>query len=99
MTVEVEMKVFKFRSREHFKWFMGTMVLLVAIIIGPLLIESNELWEMMRKTLFFTFAFAALLAAVMTRGGRRNGQVFSTDCIWFNVVISAIYFGLWRFLA
>ncbi len=88
----------QFRSRGHETWLKGTMgILLVVAIITALNRVSKHPYEqiyVISGSLAFSSLGMSVIALVLTRGGRKNGDILSRDCIWYNLLLGCIYVAL-----
>ena len=99
--MELEFIGIEFRSLGHLYWFIGTCSLFASSVLSVLVLI---LWKRLSKfivSLVFSFAgghFAvAVMTAVMTEWGTKNGLVYSGDCIWFNGMAACAYVLLFVF--
>lgn len=87
----------KFRSYEHLRWFVINTSLL-SVTVAILLLNQIFGISLDPVLVIITSVFMGLIymiisvcsAIVVIKLG--NGPIFSVDCIWFNGVISLIYF-------
>ena len=78
----------RFRSRSHFVWFLACMFELLCYMAvrvasaGPLPFPSIAISILVHLGV-------SLLAVALVLGELADGEVFSSDCIWFNVLMAA----------
>jgi hypothetical protein len=77
-----------FRSAGHLGWFIVSMAAMASVIACRLIWPgAMTLWEEM---VIDTHGGTACVALFTTRFGRRNGVLYSRDCIWFNFLMAAL---------
>ena len=84
-----------FRSELHMMWFeltVGVLVLATIILCGFLFFKSYEFPIFIFGSLGVAFLCVSITSVGMTRFGTVNGENWSVDCIWYNALLSVIYF-------
>ena len=84
-----------FRSRKHFEWFGETTALLclsvfltVALLWSPKGPGISYAFVGIFLFLAFFYAIITVVAVIETNWGKKNHELFSKDCIWFNTAVA-----------
>lgn len=85
-----------FRSESHCAWFVASMfffAVFVAIIALFLFVPQMPKGAVIIPcSMLFGFHLpTAAVALWQTDYGRKNGPVYSKDCVWFNAAMAGIY--------
>lgn len=78
-----------FRNANHETWFYFSMIIFIGCVSALFLFKASEQFFCMASCHLGTSA-----RAVYEVRKKKESEVYSTDCIWFNGLLCAIYAGL-----
>lgn len=95
-TGQVKFLGITFRSKSHCTHFVGSMHFFAVYVatVALSLFEPQAPQGAVTVLFFVFFAIHLLIFMValwQTDYGRKNGPVYSKDCIWFNAAMAGIY--------